>query len=91
MKREKVKEILKNGKPGDKSLVKGWVRTKRASKNVTFININDGSAISSIQVVADTDKFGEQLLKTVNTGTALAVEGTLTESQGSGQSLELNA
>ena len=91
MKREKVKEILKNGKPGDKSLVKGWVRTKRASKNVTFININDGSAISSIQVVADTDKFGEQLLKTVNTGTALAVEGTLPESQGSGQSLELTA
>jgi asparaginyl-tRNA synthetase len=91
MKREKIKEILKNGKPGTKSLVKGWVRTKRASKNVTFININDGSAILSLQVVADTEKFGEQLLRTVNTGTALAVEGTLTESQGSGQNLELNA
>ncbi len=91
MKREKIKEILKNGKPGAKSLVKGWVRTKRASKNVTFININDGSAIFSLQIVADTEKFGEQLFKTINTGTALAVEGTLTESQGSGQNMELNA
>ena len=90
MKREKIKEILENGKPGTKSLVKGWVRTKRASKNVNFININDGSSIYSLQVVADTEKFGEQLLRTVNKGTALAVKGILTESKGSGQNLELN-
>ncbi len=91
MKREKVKEILKNGLPGKKALVKGWVRTKRASKNVSFININDGSVIFSLQVVADTEKFGENFLKMINTGTALAVEGTLAASKGSGQSLELNA
>lgn len=91
MKRLKIKEILKNGKPGTSTLVKGWVRTKRGSKNVNFITLNDGSSLHNLQVVADTAKFDEQLLREINTGAALAVEGTLSESQGSGQNVELIA
>jgi len=91
MKRLKIKEILKNGKPGTSNLVKGWVRTKRGSKNVNFITLNDGSSLHNLQVVADTAKFDEQLLREINTGAALAVEGTLSESQGSGQNVELIA
>lgn len=91
MKRLKIKEILKNGKTGTTTLVKGWVRTKRGSKNVNFITLNDGSSLHNLQVVADTAKFDEQLLRDINTGAALAVEGTLSESQGSGQNVELIA
>ena len=91
MTRQKIKEILKNGKTGTTTLVKGWVRTKRGSKNVNFIALNDGSTLHNLQVVADTGKFDEQLLRDINTGAALAVEGTLSESQGSGQNVELIA
>ncbi|MGC9353997.1 MAG: asparagine--tRNA ligase, partial [Mariniphaga sp.] len=91
MTRQKIKAILKNGETGTTTLVKGWVRTKRGSKNVNFIALNDGSTIHNLQVVADTGKFDEQLLREINTGAALAVEGTLSESQGSGQNVELLA
>jgi asparaginyl-tRNA synthetase len=91
MRRLKIKEILATGKPGDGTLIKGWVRTKRESKNVNFIALNDGSTIHNLQVVADTGKFGEQLLREINTGAALAVEGELAESRGRGQALELLA
>jgi asparaginyl-tRNA synthetase len=91
MVRLKIKDILQNGKTGEKTLVKAWVRTKRGSKNVNFIALNDGSTIHNLQVVADTEKFDEHLLREINTGAALAVEGLLTESQGSGQNVELAA
>jgi asparaginyl-tRNA synthetase len=91
MTRLKIKEILKNGKTGSTTLAKGWVRTKRGSKNVNFIALNDGSTIHNLQVVADTGKFDEQLLREINTGAALAVEGILSESQGTGQNVELLA
>ena len=91
MVRLKIKDILQNGKTGEKTLVKAWVRTKRGSKNVNFIALNDGSTIHNLQVVADTEKFDEHLLREINTGAALAVEGLLSESQGSGQNVELAA
>lgn len=91
MARLKIKDILQNGKTGEKTLVKAWVRTKRGSKNVNFIALNDGSTIHNLQVVAETEKFDESLLRDINTGAAVAVEGLLTESQGSGQSVELAA
>src|SRR5690606_13894454 len=87
----KIKEILKNGKPGTSVMVKGWVRTKRGSKNVNFIALNDGSVIHNLQIVAETGKFDEQLLREINTGAALGVEGTLADSQGGGQNVELLA
>lgn len=89
--RKKVKEILEGHETGRQVLVKGWVRTRRSSKNVAFIALNDGSTIHNLQIVADTDRFGEDLIKDINTSTSLAVTGLLAESQGSGQKVELIA
>lgn len=91
MVRLKVKEILAKGEPGAQTLVKGWVRTKRGSKNVTFIALNDGSTIHNLQIVADTGRFDENLLREINTGAGLSVKGVLSESQGTGQKVELMA
>lgn len=91
MTRQKIKEVLKNGKSGQEVLVKGWVRTRRGSKNVNFINLNDGSTIHNLQIVADTEKFDENLLREINTGAAVAATGKLSESQGAGQQMELIA
>ncbi|WP_167616231.1 asparagine--tRNA ligase [Maribellus sediminis] len=91
MTRLKIKEILKSGKAGNEVVAKGWVRTKRGSKNVNFIALNDGSTINNLQVVVDVESFDEALLRDINTGAALAVTGELVESAGSGQNIELNA
>ncbi len=91
MNRQKIKVILKSGETGKHVLVKGWVRTKRESKNVYFIALNDGSSISSIQVVAEAGRFSEELFREINTGAALSISGTLVESKGSGQEVELSA
>jgi asparaginyl-tRNA synthetase len=91
MKRLKIKEIIGGELIGTQVLVKGWVRTKRGSKNVNFIALNDGSTIHNLQVVADVEKFGEELLKDINTSAALAITGDLVASLGSGQAVELNA
>lgn len=91
MKRIKIKEILKTGKAGDSVVAKGWVRTKRGSKNVIFIALNDGSTINNLQVVAEVSNFDEALLREINTSAALSVTGTLVASAGSGQNIELTA
>ena len=71
--------------------VKGWVRTKRGNKNVSFIALNDGSTINNIQIVADASKFSEELMKDVTTGACLSVVGTLVKSMGAGQAVEIQA
>ena len=91
MARLKIKDILQNGKPGEKVNVKGWVRTKRGSKNVNFVALNDGSIIHNLQVVVEVAGFSEELLKDITTGAAISVNGELVESAGSGQNIELNA
>lgn len=91
MKRTKIKDVLASGVAGSTPLIKGWVRTRRGSKNVSFIAMNDGSTINNIQVVADHASFNEEELKKVTTGACLAVQGKLVESQGSGQQFELQA
>ena len=70
--------------------LKGWVRTKRGSKHVSFIALNDGSTINNIQVVAE-EAISEDVLKLINTGASISVVGKLVQSQGSGQSIELLA
>ena len=90
MKRTKVIKLLQQG-PGDEVLVKGWVRTKRGIKNVTFIALNDGSTINNIQIVCDTAVFDESLLKQITTGACIAVKGELAASLGSGQAVEIQA
>lgn len=91
MKRIKIKDILKSGVAGQTVIAKGWVRTKRGSKNVIFIALNDGSTIHNLQVVAEVSNFHESLLREINTSAALSVTGTLAESSGSGQNIELTA
>ena len=90
MKRTKVINLLQQ-RPGDEVLVKGWVRTKRGIKNVTFIALNDGSTINNIQIVCDTAVFDESLLKQITTGACIAVKGELAASLGSGQAVEIQA
>jgi asparaginyl-tRNA synthetase len=91
MERIKIKKLLSNPPVNQNVLVKGWVRTKRGSRNVVFIAINDGSTINNIQVVADATLFNETLLRDITTGACLAVTGKLIESQGKGQTVEINA
>ena len=93
MKRQTIKEILKNGSQlvGRKVDVKGWVRTRRGNKNVQFVALNDGSTINNLQIVFDLSKFPEESLKSITTGSSIHVEGELVASQGSGQSVEVLA
>ncbi|MDE6482398.1 MAG: asparagine--tRNA ligase [Rikenellaceae bacterium] len=89
--RTKIKDLLSSAGDGRSVLCKGWVRTKRGNKNVAFIALNDGSTINNIQVVVDTASFDENLLKSITTGSSLAVRGALVVSQGSGQGVEIQA
>ena len=90
IKRTKVKELLKST-PGQDVIAKGWVRTRRGNKNVSFIALNDGSTINNIQIVVDMASFDEEKLKKITTGACLCVKGRLTESLGSGQAVEIQA
>ncbi len=87
--RIKIREILKATATGTEINVKGWVRTKRGSKNVSFVAINDGSTIKNLQAVFDSEKFSEDDLKLVTTGACISINGQLVESMGGGQSIEL--
>ncbi len=69
--------------------VKGWVRTKRGSKNVAFIALNDGSTIKNLQLVVDLEKIAESELAFMHTGASISATGLLIPSAGSGQSVEL--
>ena len=88
-KRTKVKELFISGVVGSEVIVKGWVRTKRVSKNVAFIALNDGSTINNIQIVVDFANISEENLAKVTTGASIKVVGELIESQGQGQSVEV--
>jgi asparaginyl-tRNA synthetase len=89
--RNKIIDLLKSPVIGKEVLIKGWVKTKRGNKNVNFIALNDGSVIHNIQVVANVADFDEEMLKQINTGACLAITGTLVESLGQGQSVEIHA
>ena len=89
MKRIKVVDVLKSTDFGKEVVVKGWVRTHRSSKAVDFIALNDGSTIKNIQIVVDPSKINADTLKSITTGACLCVTGTLVESQGKGQSVEI--
>lgn len=86
-----IKNIIDNPQLNKELNINGWVRTKRGSKNVAFITLNDGSTIKNIQVVAESKDFKENILKNINTGVSLQVKGILQSSQGSGQNLEILA
>ena len=89
MKRTKVVDALKRTDFGATVNVKGWVRTHRSSKAVDFIALNDGSTIKNIQVVVDPAKFDADMLKQITTGSCISAVGELVESQGAGQTVEI--
>ena len=91
MKRVMIKTALERRDFGNEINVKGWVRTRRGNKNVSFVALNDGSTVNNIQIVVDVTKFPEEQLKLITTGAALSVCGVLTESLGQGQSVEIQA
>lgn len=86
MKRVKIAEILSQPEIGKEILVKGWVRAFRSNR---FIQINDGSTINTLQAVVDFENFDEAILKKITTAAAVGLKGTLIESVGSGQAVEL--
>ena len=89
IKRTKVVDVLRRTDFGTIVNVRGWVRTHRSSKSVDFIALNDGSTIKNVQVVVDPSKFDTETLKQITTGACINVNGELVESQGAGQSVEL--
>ena len=91
IKRTKIIDVLKRTDFDTDVNVRGWVRTKRGSKNVIFIALNDGSTINNVQIVADTEAFDAELVKDITTGACLSVNGALVQSQGSGQVVEIQA
>lgn len=91
MKTAKIKQLLNGNLLSQEIILRGWVRTRRGSKNVSFIAINDGSTINSIQAVVENSDFDENLLKRITTGSCVQITGKLVESQGSGQKVEVSA
>ncbi len=87
--RTKIVDVLKRTDFGAAVNVKGWVRTHRSSKAVDFIALNDGSTIKNVQIVVDPAKFDENTLKQITTGACISATGELVESQGAGQSSEI--
>ena len=83
-----VKQLLQT-EPGQTVTVKGWVRTKRESKNAVFVAINDGSTIHTIQAVAEAGFLPDDTLRLITTGACVAITGELVESQGAGQTVEV--
>ena len=87
----KIKEILQAKGVEQEISLKGWVRTRRGSKRVSFIALNDGSTINNIQIVAEATDFDEELIKQITTGSCISVSGKLVASKGSGQAVEILA
>ncbi len=91
MERTKIFKLLQSDSPIDRMLIKGWVRTRRDSKGFSFIEVNDGSSLKNIQVVADEKLPNYEDIKKLTTGSALSVSGKLIESKGGGQKWEIVA
>ena len=86
MKTSSVAELLQSDITLQEVTLKGWVRTFRSNR---FIAVNDGSTIHNIQCVVDFEKTKEETLKRITTGAAVCIIGTLVESQGKGQNVEI--
>jgi len=91
MKATAVRDALRAEGPADDILVRGWVRTRRDSKGFSFLEVNDGSCLKNLQVIVEEPLPSEGVLRGVNTGASLEVEGALVESPGKGQKWEVRA
>jgi asparaginyl-tRNA synthetase len=89
--RSRVAQLLAADSARDAILLKGWVRTKRDAKDFSFLEINDGSCLKNIQVIADADLPNYAEVRSLTTGSAVSVEGALVASKGKGQLWEIQA
>ena len=86
---KRIKEILALSPSDEIVRAEGWVRTKRDSKNVSFIEINDGSCLKGLQAVIDRSAIPAELIDSITTGASVIAEGTIVESEGGAQATEL--
>ena len=86
-----MKHVLEAGKATDCICVEGWVRTRRDAKMFSFLEVNDGTSLASIQVVVDRGVPGYEHISQMGTGAAVRVEGILVESPGGRQKWEIRA
>ncbi len=91
MNRYKIRKLLTAKGPIDAVTIKGWVRTKRDAKGFSFIEVNDGSSLANLQVIADSAVANYEDIRKLTTGSAVAVTGDLSASQGKGQKWEIRA
>ncbi len=91
LKRTKIVSLIDADQPIAKVLVKGWVRTRRDSKDFSFIELNDGSSLKNIQIIANNNLSNYEDIKKITTGSSLAVTGALVESKGGNQKYEIVA
>lgn len=91
LKRTKIVSLLEADQPIEKVLVKGWVRTRRDAKDFSFIELNDGSSLKNIQIIANNNLSNYEEVKKITTGSSLAVTGALVESEGGNQKYEIVA
>ena len=91
MKRIKIAHLLTSELPVNNVLIKGWVRTRRDSKGFSFIEVNDGSCLKNIQIIADSSLHNYPEIVRLSTGSAIIITGNLVESMGAGQKWEVQA
>ena len=91
MQRSKIKDLLSRDSAGGEVQIQGWVKTRRSSKSVAFLQVSDGSTLADLQVVADQNLPNFSLVDSLNTGCSVTVGGTLAESPGKGQKYEIQA
>ncbi len=88
----RIIDLLRSGQTNDSYIVRGWVRTKREGKGIAFLELNDGSSLQGLQIVLPQTIDGyDELVKQITTGTSIEVSGTLVESMGKGQRVEMQA
>ncbi|MGB2927822.1 MAG: asparagine--tRNA ligase [Desulfobacterales bacterium] len=91
MKHTKIVQLLQLEIPATNVLIKGWVRTRRDSKGFSFIEVNDGSCLKNIQILADSSLSNYPDISKLSTGSAVIISGNLVESMGAGQKWEILA
>ena len=85
VKRSKIIDLLASSEPQKQVLIKGWVRTRRDAKDFSFVEINDGSCLKNMQVIANNSLENYDEIKKLSTGSSVAVTGSLEESKGGNQ------
>lgn len=91
LKRTKIIDVLNADQPMAEVLVKGWVKTKRDAKDFSFVELNDGSCLKNIQIIANNTLKNYNDVKKLTTGSSIAVTGALIESAGGKQKFEIKA